>query len=136
MEVPVGTRLTLEGDSLTSLVRRTGCPARMETPDRAPGSIAALLREQGVHSSVGAPVVVKGRVWGVMAAAWRQQQPILSDTEDRMGQFTELVATAIANAHSSAQLSASRARVVATADDTRRRIERDLTNESCGPELL
>jgi hypothetical protein len=71
-----------------------------------------------------------------MAAAWRQQQPILSDTEDRMGQFTELVATAIANAHSSAQLSASRARVVATADDTRRRIERDLTNESCGPELL
>jgi signal transduction histidine kinase len=61
-----------------------------------------------------------------MAAAWRQQQSISSDTGDRMAQFTELVATAIANAHSSAQLSASRARVVAAADATRRRIERDL----------
>jgi signal transduction histidine kinase len=126
MEIPVGTRLTLEGESLTSLLRRTGRPTRMETRKGAPGSIAALLHEQGVQSSVGAPVVVDGRVWGVMAAAWRQQQSISSDTGDRMAQFTELVATAIANAHSSAQLSASRARVVAAADATRRRIERDL----------
>jgi signal transduction histidine kinase len=126
MEIPVGTRLTLAGDSLTSMLRHTGRPTRMQTAQGAPGSIAALLREQGVHSSVGAPVVVEGRIWGVMAAAWRREQPILSDAEDRMAQFTELVATAIANAHSSAQLSASRARVVAAADDGRRRIERDL----------
>jgi signal transduction histidine kinase len=126
IEIAVGTCVTLEGESLTSLVRRTGRPTRLETPEGTPGSIAGLLREQGIHTSVGVPVVVEGRVWGVMAAAWRQQQPISSDTEDRMAQFTELLATAIANAHSSAQLSASRARVVAAADDTRRRIERDL----------
>jgi signal transduction histidine kinase len=98
----------------------------METPAGAAASIAAVLREQGIHSSVGVPIVFEGRVWGVMAAAWKQQPPASSDTEDRMAQFTELVATAIANAHSSAQLSASRARVVAAADDTRRQIERNL----------
>jgi signal transduction histidine kinase len=126
MEIPVGTSLALEGESLTSLLRRSVGPARMQTGAGAAGSIAALLRKQGVHMSVGAPVIVDGRVWGVMAAAWRQEEPIFSDAEDRMAQFTELVATAIANAHSGAQLSASRARVVAAGDETRRRIERDL----------
>jgi signal transduction histidine kinase len=43
-----------------------------------------------------------------------------------MAQFIELVATAVANADSRAELTASRARVVAAADETRRRIERDL----------
>ena len=43
-----------------------------------------------------------------------------------MAEFTELVATAIANAESRAELAASRARIVAAADETRRSIERDL----------
>jgi signal transduction histidine kinase len=43
-----------------------------------------------------------------------------------MSQFTELVAVAIANAEGRSQLAASRARVVTAADETRRRIERDL----------
>jgi signal transduction histidine kinase len=126
IEIPVGTRLTLDdGESLASLLQTAG-PTRMEMSAGIPGSIAALLREQGIHTTVGAPIVVEGRVWGAMAAAWKQEQPASSDAEDRMAQFTELVATAIANAHNSAQLSASRARVVAAADDSRRRIERDL----------
>jgi signal transduction histidine kinase len=49
-----------------------------------------------------------------------------ADTEARLGDFTELVATAIANADSHAALAASRARIVAAADESRRRIERDL----------
>jgi signal transduction histidine kinase len=126
MEIPVGTRLTLEGENVASLVRRTGRAGRMETYEGALGSIATVLREQGLHSSVGAPVVVEGRAWGLIAAAWRQRKPVSSDTEGRIAQFTELVATALANADSSAQLTASRARVVAAADDARRRIERDL----------
>ena len=40
--------------------------------------------------------------------------------------FTELVATAIANAESRSELTASRARIVAASDETRRRVERDL----------
>jgi signal transduction histidine kinase/HAMP domain-containing protein len=126
MEIPVGTRLTLEGENLASSVRGTGRPSRMEIYEGTLGSIAARLREQGIHSSVGAPIVVEGRVWGLIAAAWRQRLPISSDTEGRIAQFTELVATALANADSSAQLTASRARVVAAADAVRRRIERDL----------
>jgi signal transduction histidine kinase len=61
-----------------------------------------------------------------MVASWRHHQSISSNVESRMAQFTELLATAIANADGRAQLTASRARVVAAADDTRVRIERDL----------
>ena len=125
-QIPVATRLTLEGENVPALVRRTGRAARMDSFDKASGSLAARLRELGVHTAVGAPVVVDGRLWGVMVAAWAQPGLASPATEARMAQFTELVATALANAHSRAELTASRARVVAAADETRRRIERDL----------
>ena len=124
VEPPTETRLTLEGHSVASSVLHTGRPARMETFEDAPPSIAEL-GEHGLHSRVGAPIVVEGRVWGAIVAAWREQG-ISLDTEGNMAEFTELVATAIANADSRSQLAASRARVVAAADETRRVIERDL----------
>jgi signal transduction histidine kinase len=92
----------------------------------AVGSIAVAAREHGIRSAVGAPIVVGGRLWGIVMAAWQHPEPRADDIESRVGEFTELAATAIANADSRAQLTASRARVVATADETRRRIERDL----------
>jgi signal transduction histidine kinase len=73
---------------------------------------------------VGAPIIVGGRLWG--AAIIRSDEPLPPDTEARVGDFTDLVATAIANAEAHAELTASRARIVAAADDARRRIERDL----------
>jgi signal transduction histidine kinase len=48
------------------------------------------------------------------------------DTEERLQKFTELVATAIANAESRSELAASRRRIVTASDEARRRIERDL----------
>ena len=72
-----------------------------------------------------APVIVEGRLWGAMAVVTIDRTLPL-DTEERLTEFTELVATAIANAENRAELTASRARIVATADATRRRIERDL----------
>jgi signal transduction histidine kinase len=72
------------------------------------------------------PVNVEGRLWGVMYAASTTAAPLPADIEARLAQFTELVATAIANAEARAELIASRARIVATADETRRSIERDL----------
>ena len=72
------------------------------------------------------PIFVGGRLWGVMVTAWARERPRPDGVEARMAEFTELVATAIANAESRAELAASRARVVAAADETRRRIERDL----------
>jgi signal transduction histidine kinase len=98
----------------------------MATFEGASGSAAALLRELGIRSAVGAPVVVEGRLWGVMVAAWTRAVELSDEVEVRMAEFTELVATAIANADSRAQLAASRARVVAAADESRRRLERDL----------
>jgi signal transduction histidine kinase len=126
MGVPVGGRLTLEGVSVAGEVLRTGRAARLDRLEGVPGPIAAQLRELGVSSAVGAPVVVEGRLWGALVGAWTREALVPAETEARMGQFTELLATAIANAESRAELAASRARVVAAADHTRRRIERDL----------
>jgi signal transduction histidine kinase len=120
-----GDRFALEGDSVTGAVLRTGRPARMDY-ERASGAVADRLREQGIRAAVAAPIVVEDRLWGVMAAAWKRTETLPADIEARMAQFTELIATAIANTQSRAELAASRARVVATADETRRRIERDL----------
>ncbi len=126
VDIPVGTRLAVEGENIPSLVMRTGRPARMESLEGAAGASAALLRELGIRSAVGAPVVVEGRLWGVVVAAWTKQMALSEEDEVRIAEFTELVATAIANAEGRAELQASRARVVAAADETRRRIERDL----------
>jgi hypothetical protein len=79
----------------------------------------------GLRSAVATPIVGEGRLWGAIAIGTRHGR-FPDDTEQRMAGFTELIGTAIANADSRAQLTASRARIVAAADDARRRIERDL----------
>ena len=116
---------SLHGDSVSGAVWRSGRPARLDAFGGPPGSIAERLHRLGIRSAAGAPIVVQGRLWGVMVAVWRQYQPP-AGIEDRIAQFTELVATAIANAQARADLAASRARIVAASDETRRRIERDL----------
>jgi len=118
----------LEGGDLASTIARTGRPVRIDDYHGVPGRIAAFVREElGVGSSVGSPIVAEGRLWGALFVHSKQtHQPLPRDTESRLTGFTELVATAIANAESRAELMASRARIVTAADETRRRIERDL----------
>jgi signal transduction histidine kinase len=118
----------LEGGDLASTIARTGRPVRIDDYHGVPGRIAAFVREElGICSSVGSPIVVEGRLWGALFIHSKQaHQPLPRDTESRLTGFTELVAMAIANAESRAELMASRARIVAAADETRRRIERDL----------
>jgi PAS domain S-box-containing protein len=125
VEVPEGRRYSLEGDNVAAAVLRTGRPTRIDSYSGPPGSIADIFRQLGISSAAGAPIIVEGRLWGVMVAAWRQHQSAVG-IEDRIAQFTELVATAISNAQARADLAASRTRIVAASDDTRRRIERDL----------
>jgi PAS domain S-box-containing protein len=124
--VPTGSRLSLEGDSVQEMVRRTGRPARMENFEEAHGPIAEVQRTMGVRGVVGVPVVVDGRVWGVIGASWVGEESPPVDTEERMAQFAGLLETAIANADSRGQLDASRARLVTEADEARRRLVRDL----------
>jgi signal transduction histidine kinase len=124
--LPVGSRWTLDGKNIATDVIETGRPVRVESQAGATGTLADLVRDMGVRSVVGTPVVVEGRVWGEMGAGSTLEEPLPPDAEARLASFTELVATAIANADSHAELMASRARIVAAADETRRRIERDL----------
>jgi signal transduction histidine kinase/uncharacterized protein YoaH (UPF0181 family) len=124
--VPVGTLIPLEGETVLMEVLRTGRAVRTDFPENASGPVAALVRRLGVSSTVGTPIVVEDRLWGGMSVSSRHPELLPTDTESRIANFAELVAMAIANAESRAELMASRARIVAAADETRRRIERDL----------
>jgi GAF domain-containing protein len=123
---PVGSSLIVGGKNTATLVFETGRPVRIDGYADASGPMGDSARERGVRSSVAAPIIVGGRLWGTIGAGSTGEQPLPPDTEARLGDFTELVATAIANAESHAALAASRARIVAAADESRRRIERDL----------
>jgi signal transduction histidine kinase len=124
--IPVGSRWTLDGKNIATAIYETGRPARVESQAGATGSLADLIRDIGIRSLIGTAVVVEGRLWGEIGAGSTLEEPLPPDAEARLASFTELVATAIANAESRGQLMASRARIVAAADETRRRIERDL----------
>ena len=123
---PVGLQSIPGGKNIMTLVLETGRHARMDTFADASGPVGVTAREAGYRSAVGTPITVEGRLWGVMTAASTAEQPLPSDTEARLASFTELVATAIANADSRFELAASRRRIVAATDEARRRIERDL----------
>ncbi|MDX6236865.1 MAG: hypothetical protein QOG10_1680, partial [Kribbellaceae bacterium] len=124
-ELPVGSRWKPEPPVAVAVAMRTCRPARCDDYSQAPGEYADAVRRLGLRSSVAAPIVVEGCLWGGIGAGARHER-FPPDTELRRAGFTELVGTAIANADSRAQLTASRARIVAAADDARRRIERDL----------
>lgn len=126
VRTPVGSRVSTTGESVTAFVRRTGRPARIESYDGAEGALAELARTTGLRSSVSAPIMVEGRLWGLITASWKSEESPPSDTEQRMVRFAELLETAIANADSRDQLEASRARLLTAADEARRRVVRDL----------
>jgi signal transduction histidine kinase/PAS domain-containing protein len=124
--VPPGTRVSHEGENVTTMVRRSERPARMEHYEGTHGTIAGLVKDLGVRASVGTPIVVEGRLWGVAIATWRGDESPPAHTEERMAQFAQLLDTAIANADSRDQLTASRARLLTEGDEARRRVVRDL----------
>lgn len=114
----------LEGDDVAARVRRTGRPARIDGDARTS------------FSSVGTPIVIGDQLWGVAvamaplpaenAASTVRPGRLPADAEERLANLADLIATAISNADARAQLTASRARVVAAADDARCRLEREL----------
>jgi GAF domain-containing protein len=141
---PVGTRWPLDDGNLATAVRDTGRPARIDDFSEQAGPAAAAAREAGIESGIGVPIIVDGRVWGMVAVGRRRRREALpsftgsytgrivlatetaEEIEKRLADFTELVATAISNTTARAELIASRARIVEAADETRRRIQRDL----------
>jgi PAS domain S-box-containing protein len=103
-QIPIGTRVDLDGESVGGVVSRTGRPTRVHDYENASGHAAALGRERGLRSSVGAPIVVDQRLWGVMIAASKGDRPLPVDAESRIAAFTELVATAISNTEARTQV--------------------------------
>jgi signal transduction histidine kinase len=126
--LPAGTTVALVGDGVATIVQQSGRPFRLDGYQRLSGPVIELARALGdlPVSSIGAPILAEGRVWGVIIAASTGPQPFADDTESRLMGFAELVGTAISNALTRAELNASRARIVTAADESRRRIERNL----------
>jgi signal transduction histidine kinase len=124
----VGTRVSLDGDGVAALVHQSGRPTRIDSYAGLSGPLVELATTLGVAagSTVGAPILVEGRVWGAIFTSSVDARPFGVDAESRLMGFAELVATAISNAVSRAEVNASRARIVAAADESRRRIGRDL----------
>jgi signal transduction histidine kinase len=121
-----GSRGSIGGNNLVTIVFETARSARIDNLAEATGPLGVAARESGVRCAVGTPILVEGGLWGVVIAGSTLAEPLPPDTEARLTSFTELVATAIANAESRAALAASRARIVAAGDESRRRLERDL----------
>jgi PAS domain S-box-containing protein len=126
VHIPTGSVLPLEGESINKLVRETRAPGRYDTYEQAAGPLAARLRELGVRSEVGAPVLVDGRVWGALIAGTDEPEPLPVGIELRLAGFAELIATAVSNAAKRTELLASRARIVAAQYEQRRNVVRDL----------
>jgi PAS domain S-box-containing protein len=122
----LGKSVRLGGHNVSTLVFETRQPGRVDQLDDDASAVTALARENRARSSAGAPIEVEGRLWGVMIVASVHEAVLPPDLERELAAFTELIATAIANAEVRAELTASRARIVASADETRRRIVRDL----------
>jgi signal transduction histidine kinase len=122
----VGMRLPLEGDSVSTRVLRTGRSARIDLVEEGHGAVAEAARSTDIGPTVGAPITVEGRIWGVIAASWRPGDAPRAGAGERLTEFAELVGTAIANADGRDQLAASRARVLTAGDEARRRLVRDL----------
>jgi signal transduction histidine kinase len=122
---PVGAQLDVDGDTVIARVMRTGRAARVDY-EVASGTLAERVRSAGYKSAVAAPVTVGGRIWGVLAAASTSDDPLPDGIEQRLNDFAELVAQALANADAYEKLAASRARLVEVGDAERQRLERNL----------
>ncbi|HWH92697.1 MAG TPA: GAF domain-containing sensor histidine kinase [Baekduia sp.] len=102
--LPAGQRLPLDGPSVAATVLRSGRAARMDDYSAESGAIADRMNASGVRSSIGAPIVVDGRVWGAMIVSTVRSAPFPWDGEERLSAFTELVATALSNAQARSEL--------------------------------
>jgi signal transduction histidine kinase len=126
----IGTRWPVWG--IAGAVLATGRPSRQDDFTSLPGPVgdpvrdALILSWREARSVVGVPIIVEGSIWGLMFAAAKPGTLVPTDTEERLARFTELVATAVSNATTRSELLTSRARLVSAADESRRRLERDL----------
>ena len=119
-------RISRDPGTAIERVFETGEPQHVESYAETPGPLAQTLRELGYEASIAAPVNVGGRLWGALLAATRSSERLPEGSEQRLCDFADLVAQALANADAYEKLAASRARIVEAGDAERRRLERNL----------
>jgi hypothetical protein len=102
--------------------------ARIDDYSGLEGDLADVARRRGIRPAVGVPIVVAGRLWGVMAVSSKEHDPLPQGTEARLADFTELVATAIANAESREALEQ-----LADEQAALRRVATLVARRACGP---
>ena len=121
-----GSTWQAEEHTVAALLPEIGRPARIDDFGAIGGMIPDAIAGTGIRSGTGAAIIVDGEFWGTMGAGLAESEPLREHIEDRLAEFTELVATAISNTEARNEVAASRARIVAAADDERRRVVRDL----------
>ena len=125
--LPVNAELDFDHrNSATGRVRRTGRPARADSYEGLAGELPVMMRAIDVRSSVAAPIVVAGEIWGALAGTSSREAPFPEGSEHRIGDLAELAASAVAREQTLRRLEASRRRIVEEADAARRRLEREL----------
>jgi PAS domain S-box-containing protein len=120
----VGDRIFADDNTAIGRARDSGLPARIHDYFELDTDVARTMREVGYRSSVAAPIFVSGIPWGAIAIA--AQEPLPADSEARLMGFCELVSLAVASAQAREDLQSSRARLVKTGDEQRRKLERNL----------
>jgi len=124
--MPVGAHVVADSETAMAIVLRTKRPTRIDSYEGVRGELAARLRSLGLKSSVAAPILLQGELWGMVTASTTRDETMAPGSEERIGHFAELVAQSLANSDARRELAASRKRLVAAADAARRRLERDL----------
>jgi PAS domain S-box-containing protein len=104
-----GLRLTLADWS-----RDDGPLRRCHQPSSEPPS----------ENQVSASILVEGAEWGFIFVG--ADHPLPATTAESVAGLAELTAISVANANARSELIASRARIVAAADEARRRLQRDI----------
>jgi PAS domain S-box-containing protein len=121
-----GEVIPLDMGSAIGIVQLTGQPARVDDYADVDSPLARRMRESGLRTTVGAPIVVGGTTWGAVGVSSPDAHRFPPRAESRLADFCELVSLAVASAAAREELRASRARLVQAADTERRRLERNL----------
>ena len=109
--IEVGT-LVPYSDPGSPVYRATHEGGRIDDYAELAGEAARLTRLRGYRSAVMAPITADGRLWGTLAVFSASANHFPADAEQRLADFTNLVALALESAEAHDQLTASRARIV------------------------
>ena len=121
---PLGSRVEAAASTTIGRILDSGRPERIDDYTSLPGQTAEMMQRAGYRSTVSAPIVVAGLLWGAVTVASTEVLP--PDSESRLGAFCELVSLAVASAQAREDLQRSRARLVRAGDEQRRKFERNL----------